>query len=168
MIHNELLLKYGAKTQEYTKNKIIFSENEYAKNYYQIISGAVKMSNFNDDGKEFIQGIFYKQQSFGEPPLFINVTYPANAITLIKTTLFILPKKALLQLLYAQPEIHLNITKSLANKLYYKAIIASEISNQEPTHRIIRFFDYLKMMFTISMALLTLKYLTLGNKLLIF
>ncbi|WP_306301125.1 cyclic nucleotide-binding domain-containing protein [Tenacibaculum maritimum] len=74
MIHNELLLKYGAKTQEYTKNKIIFSENEYAKNYYQIISGAVKMSNFNDDGKEFIQGIFYKQQSFGEPPLFINVT----------------------------------------------------------------------------------------------
>ncbi|MDB0603121.1 Crp/Fnr family transcriptional regulator [Tenacibaculum maritimum] len=144
MIHNELLLKYGAKTQEYTKNKIIFSENEHAKNYYQIISGAVKMSNFNDDGKEFIQGIFYKQQSFGEPPLFINVTYPANAIALARTTLFILPKKALLQLLYAQPEIHLNITKSLANKLYYKAIIASEISNQEPTHRIIRFFDYLK------------------------
>ena len=47
-------------------------------------------------------------------------------------------------LLYKYPEIHLNITKSLANRLYYKAIIASEISSQEPEHRVLRFFDYLK------------------------
>ena len=28
--------------------------------------------------------------------------------------------------------------------MYYKAIIASEISSQEPAHRILRFIDYLK------------------------
>lgn len=144
MINEELLQEFGAQIKEYSKNEIIFNQDENARNYFQIISGAVKMNNFNDDGKEFIQGIFYKGQSFGEPPLFIDVKYPANAVTLSESSLLVLPKVNLLKLLYQHPEIHLNITKSLANRLYYKAIIASEISNQEPEHRVLRFIDYLK------------------------
>ena len=144
MINEQLLLEFGAQKKEYSKNDIIFSEGENAKNYYQVIYGIVKMNNYNDDGKEFIQGIFYKQQSFGEPPLFIDVKYPANAEALTDTNILILPKKKLFNLLYKNPEIHLNITKSLAKRLYYKAIIASEISSHEPEHRVLRFLDYLK------------------------
>jgi CRP-like cAMP-binding protein len=144
MINEQLLQEFGALIKEYSKNDTIFSEHENAKNYYQIINGAVKMNNYNDDGKEFIQGIFYKQQSFGEPPLFIDVKYPANAEAITDTSVLILPKKKLYNLLYKNPEIHLNITKSLAKRLYFKAIIASEISSHEPEHRVLRFFDYLK------------------------
>ena len=144
MINEKLLLKFGAQIKEYSKNELIFSENKNAKNYFQIIQGVVKMNNYNDHGKEFIQGIFYKQQSFGEPPLFINIKYPSNAAALTKTTVYVLPKKRLLSLLYENPEVHFEITKSLAQKLYYKAIIASEISCQEPEHRVLRFLDYLK------------------------
>ena len=144
MINEELLQEFGAQVREFSKNKIIFNHGESARNYFQIINGAVKMNNFNDDGKEFIQGIFYKGQSFGEPPLFIDVKYPANAEALSESKLLILPKENLLNLLYQHPEIHLNITKSLANRLYYKAIIASEISSKEPEHRVLRFLDYLK------------------------
>ena len=100
--------------------------------------------SYNDDGKEFIQNVFYKTQSFGEPPLFIDVKYPANAIAFSDCKLIELEKSHLFELLYKHPEIHLNITKSLANRLYYKAIIASEISSQEPEHRVLRFLDYLK------------------------
>lgn len=144
MINQQLLLKYGAEPKKYAKGEIIFSQNKRAQNYYQILSGIVKMNNYNDVGKEFIQGVFYKQQSFGEPPLFIDVTYPANAETISESTVLVLSKEAFLKLLYEHPEIHLDITKSLANRLYYKAIIASEISSQNPNHRILRFLDYLK------------------------
>lgn len=144
MINEQLLLDFGAITKKYSKADIIFSEDENAKNYYQIIDGVIKMNNYNDDGKEFIQGIFYKQQSFGEPPLFIDVKYPANAEALTDANILILSKDKLYKLLYKNPEIHLNITKSLAKRLYYKAIIASEISSQEPEHRVLRFLDYLK------------------------
>lgn len=145
MISTEILLSYGAYSKLYLKDEKIFSVNETALHYYQIISGAVKMSNFNDEGKEFIQGIFYKNQSFGEPPLFIASTYPANALTLSDAEIIILPKKQLFSLLQQHPDIHLSFTQNLAKRLYYKAIIASEISNQEPTHRILRFLDYLKL-----------------------
>ncbi|MFY0631256.1 MAG: Crp/Fnr family transcriptional regulator [Flavobacteriaceae bacterium] len=144
MINEELLSKYNAQLKEYSKGDLIFSENEHARYYYQIVSGVVKMNNYNDDGKEFIQGIFYKTQSFGEPPLFVDVPYPANAEALSNSSLLVLPKKSLIDLLYDNPEVHLNITEALANRLYYKAIIASEISSHEPEHRVLRFIDYLK------------------------
>lgn len=144
MINEQLLLDFNARIKEYSKGDLIFSQNETARYYYQISSGAVKMNNYNDDGKEFIQNVFYKTQSFGEPPLFIDVKYPANAIAFSDCKLIELDKNRLFDLLYKYPEIHLNITKSLANRLYYKAIIASEISSQEPEHRVLRFFDYLK------------------------
>lgn len=144
MIDTKLLLTFGARIKEYEKNELIFSENDSARYYFQIMSGMIKMNNFNDDGKEFIQGVFYEGQSFGEPPLFVDINYPANAVTLSKCALLILPKKQLLHLLFEYPEIHLEITKSLAKRLHYKAIIASEISSQEPEHRVLRFIDYLK------------------------
>ncbi|CAM1343684.1 Crp/Fnr family transcriptional regulator [Tenacibaculum amylolyticum] len=144
MIPVDILLKFNAIKKEFKKDEIIFSENNIARNYYQIDSGIVKMNNYNDDGKEFIQGVFYKGQCFGEPPLFIDVNYPANAVTLADSSIYILPKQQLFELLEIHSDIHLEITKNLAKRLYYKAIIASEISSQEPAHRILRFFDYLK------------------------
>ncbi|WP_299162423.1 Crp/Fnr family transcriptional regulator [uncultured Tenacibaculum sp.] len=144
MIPKELLLSYNAQYKIYKKGDIIFSENETAHYYFQISNGAVKMNNYNEDGKEFIQGIFYKEQSFGEPPLFIDVKYPANAEAISESEILIISKKDLFKLLQENPETHLKITQSLAKRLYYKAIIASEISSQEPAHRVLRFFDYLK------------------------
>ena len=58
MINEELLLEFGAQLKKYAKSDMIFNENESAKYYYQIKEGIVKMNNYNDDGKEFIQGIF--------------------------------------------------------------------------------------------------------------
>lgn len=144
MIQKKLLLAFGATIKTYSKNTTIFLENGIAKNYYQVVHGVVKMNNYNDDGKEFIQGVFYEDQSFGEPPLFINVKYPANAEALTAVSVLVLSKNALFNLLKTHTEIHLNITKILAKRLYYKAIIASEISSQEPEHRVIRFIDYIK------------------------
>lgn len=144
MIPVEVLEDFGAKRVEYPKGEVIFSEGENANNYYQVISGEVKMNNFNYDGKEFVQGMFFSGQSFGEPPLLANVKYPANAEAITDAVLLKLHKLKFLDLLSSHPDIHLGLTKTLASRLYYKAIIASELSTQEPEHRILRLLDYLK------------------------
>lgn len=144
MIPEEILEEFGAKRVNYPKGEIIFSEGENANNYYQVVTGEVKMNNFNYDGKEFVQGMFYKGQSFGEPPLLANVKYPANAEAMTDAVLLKLHKLKFLDLLSSHSEIHLGVTKTLASRLYYKAIIASELSTQEPEHRILRLLDYLK------------------------
>ena len=141
MISAELLEKYGALKKSFDKNEIIFEEGNLPTHYYQIIFGEIKMSNYNDDGREFIQGIFYKEQSFGEPPLFLNQNYPANAITVDDSEILLLPKQSFMKLLEENPAISLKIIENLAQRLYYKSVMAAEMSTQEPEHRILKLID---------------------------
>ncbi|RYJ37186.1 CRP/FNR family transcriptional regulator [Flavobacterium anhuiense] len=142
MITVELLEKYGVIKKSFDKNDIILEEGNLPSHYYQIISGEVKMSNYNDDGREFIQGIFYNGQSFGEPPLFLNQNYPANAIAVENTEIFILPKENFMKLLEENPKVSIKIIENLAQRLYYKSVMAAEISTHEPEHRVLKLIDH--------------------------
>ncbi|WP_426486466.1 Crp/Fnr family transcriptional regulator [Flavobacterium sp. 2] len=142
MIAPELLEKYGVVKKLFDKNEIIFEEGIFPANYYQILSGEVKMSNYNDEGREFIQGIFYKEQSFGEPPLFLNQKYPANAIAVDNSEILLLPKSNFMKLLEENPKISIKIIENLAQRLYYKSVMAAEISTQEPEHRVLKLIDH--------------------------
>ncbi|MBQ4821136.1 Crp/Fnr family transcriptional regulator [Aquimarina sp. MMG016] len=144
MIDQNVLSNAGAILKKYSKGELLFKEGSIAHHYYQIQSGQVKMNNFNDDGKEYIQGIFDAGKSFGEPPLFADFKYPANAEAIVDTEVWQLPKKQFLKLLEENPSIHYKFTSTLALRLYYKAIVVSEISTQEPEHRILRILDYFK------------------------
>lgn len=142
MIVPELLEKYGAVKKSFDKNEVIFEEGNLPSNYYQIISGEVKMSNYNDDGREFIQGIFYKEQSFGEPPLFLNQNYPANAIAVEDSQIVLLSKNNFMKLLEENHAISIKIIENLAQRLYYKSVMAAEMSTQEPEHRVLKLMDH--------------------------
>lgn len=142
MITVELLQKYGAVIKSFAKNDIIFEEGNLPLNYFQIISGEIKMSNYNDDGREFIQGIFYEGQSFGEPPLFLNQKYPANAIAVENASIFILPKENFMKLLEENPKVSIKIIENLSQRLYYKSVMAAEISTHEPEHQVLKLIDH--------------------------
>lgn len=142
MIATELLEKYGATLKLYKKTETIFKEGNQAMHYYQILSGEVKMNNFNDDGREFIQGFFNKNQSFGEPPLFLNRPYPANAIAVEDSEILSISKDGFMKLLNENPSVSIKIIENLAQRLHYKSVMAAEISTHEPEHRVLRFIDY--------------------------
>nr|WP_199003338.1 Crp/Fnr family transcriptional regulator [Flavobacterium sp. ASV13] len=142
MIATELLEKYGALKKSFSKNEIVFEEGNLPTHYHQIISDEIKMSNYNDDGREFIQGIFYKDQSFGEPPLFLNQKYPANSIAVEDSDILVLPKSDFMKLLEENPKISIRIIENLAQRLYYKSVMAAEISTHEPEHRVLKLIDH--------------------------
>lgn len=142
MIAIDLLEKYGALKKSFDKNETIFEKGNLPMYYYQVISGEVKMNNYNDDGREFIQGIFYKEQSFGEPPLFLNQNYPANAITVEDSIVIALSKNSFMKLLEENPKIGIKMIEIFAQRLLYKSVMAAEMSTQEPEHRILKLIDH--------------------------
>lgn len=144
MIEIDLLLQYGAKVNAYNKGDTIVQEGQSASSYFQIKSGRVKMNNYSDDGKEFIQAIFEEGQSFGEPPLFIDEGYPANAEALTMVELYQLSKEAFLNMLKQENHVSMAINKSLAKRLYYKSIMAPDISSQDAQKRILTLLTYFK------------------------
>jgi CRP-like cAMP-binding protein len=142
MIEIELLEKYDAVRKRYKKSEIIFEIDHLATHYYQITSGAVKMNNYNDEGREFIQGIFYANQSFGEPPLFLDRTYPANAAAVEDSELLCISKNNFLKLITENAAVSIKIIEILAQRLHYKSVMAAEISTHDSEHRLLQLFDY--------------------------
>jgi CRP-like cAMP-binding protein len=140
----DLLFTWGAVAKKHKKNEVIFEENEVAHFYYQIIGGSVKMYNSNDEGKEFTQGIFSTGNSFGEPPLFIEETYPSTAITIQDSTIIKLSKDKFLKILEEYPFIQKSFLDLLASRIHAKSNSTKEIINQKPEHRVHAFLNSFK------------------------
>lgn len=144
MIDEKILLAFGADTIGYQRDEVIFEQGEKARYYYQIEEGEVKMCNISEKGSEFIQGIFSPGRCFGETPLFGDFGYPAKAVALTACTIWRMAKSDFFNMLRTHPEVHFKLTASIASRLYYKALMASEIGNEASTHRILKLLEYLK------------------------
>lgn len=144
MIKEEILKKYGAVEKHLSKGELLFMEGEEAIFYYQIITGQMKMNNYNDNGQETIQGIFKAGQSFGEPAILGDFVFPANGEAVEDTKLICLEKSRFLDLLRENVEINIELLKILSNRLRFKALMAKEIKGFEAEHRILTLLNYLK------------------------
>ncbi|UOU97525.1 Crp/Fnr family transcriptional regulator [Chryseobacterium daecheongense] len=144
MITEDLLFSLGGEIRRYEANETIFREGEFPLYYFQIIQGKVKLNNYNEDGKEFIQNLFSDGQSFGESLLFIDRPYPMNAVAIEDSSIIKLPKSHFLKLIQENPEVCSNIYQCLAERMYYKYIMLYNLSFQNPEAKLKLFMDYLK------------------------
>lgn len=144
MIDPYVLKKYGAKEIRLKKDDVVFREEEEALNYFQIASGSIKMITNSPDGKEFIQGVFNSNDSFGEPPLFCHFPYPSTATAIEPAVILKLAKENFFKLLRENFEIHIQMDQVLCQRLKYKSMVLSEISSYDPEHRIISLLKYFK------------------------
>ena len=135
----DLLFSWGAIAKEYPKGKLIFCEDEKANFYFQIIEGSIRMFNSNEDGKEFTQGYFSDGQGFGEPPLFIDETYPSTAMAFQDSKIVKLSKEKLIKILADHPEIQQKFLSLMCRRIHAKAITSKDIINQKPEFRIMAF-----------------------------
>ena len=117
----DLLLTYGAAAKKYKKTEFIFYEGDVSRFYYQVLEGKVKMCCYNEEGRIFTQGMFGPGDSFGEPPLFINETYPACAVAESDCIIYKLSKDTLLKLLTEYPELQMKFIIKFAKRIYDKA-----------------------------------------------
>ena len=140
----DLLYSWGAVAKKYKKNETIFDEDEVANFYYQILDGSVRLYNSNEEGKEFTQGIFCKGDGFGEPPLFINETYPSKAVTIQDSTIIKLSKDKFFKILDEYPSIQKFFLILMAQKIHSKSKTSKEIINQKPEFRIVAFLNSCK------------------------
>lgn len=93
-------------------------------------------------GQEFIQGIFGRGESFGEPALIGKFPYPGSAGAIEPCKVWKLAEDYFFQMLEENFELHLNLTQVLCKRLRYKSMVLSEISSHDPDHRIFSLLQY--------------------------
>jgi CRP-like cAMP-binding protein len=144
MIPDALWQQYGARVVHLAKGETLFDQGTTASSFHQVKSGRLKMVSFNEQGREFVQGMFTEGQSFGEPPFFNDVPYPAAAIAVVDSEVWRCGRDGFLRLLAEHPAIHLELTKVLSGRLVYKSMMLAEIAVEEAEHRLATLIEYLR------------------------
>lgn len=147
LICEDLLFSHGAVTHSYDSDEYIFQEGTTAKFYFQIKWGTVKINNFLESGKEFIHGFPFDEHCFGESYLFTEIPYGINAITITKCEVIKIEKEKFLKLLLENPELFLKISNYTAERLHFRYLMSSFLSDNNPFIRITKLLDHIKKYF---------------------
>lgn len=131
------------KTVFYSKGAIIYEPGHQPRYVYFIKSGEVRMVTVNEEGKEFIQGIFKDDEYFGEPALLLDRPYLAYTIASRDTELTIVDKKQLLKLLEENRSFSMELIMTLSERLFYKSMMLEELGNEQAEHRLLTLINYL-------------------------
>lgn len=145
MIPQKILESYKARLVRIRKSQILFYEGDPATDFFQVEEGQVKMFILNKEGQEFTHGVFQNGESFGEPALLGNFSYPSSAMAVTDGKIWRLPKADFIQLLKENFDLHLKLDSVLCQRLQYKSMILTEVSAHEPEHRLTTIMKYLKL-----------------------
>jgi CRP-like cAMP-binding protein len=145
MIPEELLNKFGGIRYNVPKGQYVYHEGDEAYHYFQILSGAVKVVNYNEEGREFIQGMFSENQPVAEATIFGDYNFPSSGITTEDSRICKLPKDRFFDLLADNPDIHLKFSASISRKLHFKTIVGKEMAFNSPEKQILAIIEYYKM-----------------------
>lgn len=147
IIPENILLKYGAKLKLFKADDLIFNEGEYARYYFQIQLGIVKLSNVFEDGKEFVHGFPFKGHCFGETYLLIEKPYAINATAVSDCDIIKLEKESYETLIKDFPEHFLNVSRYTAERLHFRYLISSFLAIKDPEIKIYKLLIHLKEYF---------------------
>lgn len=96
------------------KGEALFHEGDAADAMYAVLEGQLKLVRYSPRGKEMLLHLVHPGQSFAEAALFGEATFPATAVAVEKSRLWVWPRVRLEALLRGSPELGLAMLASVS------------------------------------------------------
>lgn len=118
-ISGEDLATIAGFTQTLTlaKDDTLFREGEPSRGCYLVQSGAINVHRVNAVGKEQVIHVFRSGESLAEASLASPTGYPANARAVEPSTVLLIPKAPLIDLIGRRPDLALRMLGSMSTHL---------------------------------------------------
>lgn len=104
----------------YNKKHILYKEGQRPRVMYHVISGKVKVSKTNQNGKELITNIYGPGDFFGYTSILKDVNYNDEAEILEETTLMHIPREDFIQLVSNDMQIAQSFIKIITQNIVEK------------------------------------------------
>jgi CRP-like cAMP-binding protein/CheY-like chemotaxis protein len=108
------------KSRQVKKNQVIYYEGDKGNGVYLIVSGKVKTVKLAEDGRELMTGILNNDEYLGIQAVLANESYSDTATALEDSTLCLIPKESIDQLLNLYPDVAKEFIKLLSNNIREK------------------------------------------------
>lgn len=105
-----------ASLRSYPKGAFIYQQGEISTRFYQLVSGRVRLFLGNNDGREHVLAIVEPGGLFGEAACFDGLPYHTTTVTVQPSTLRVFPREAMLEAMRAQPDVTLEVLRSITRK----------------------------------------------------
>jgi CRP-like cAMP-binding protein len=105
-----------AAVRTYPKGAFVYQQGETSTRFYQLLSGRVRLLLGTPEGRERLLVIVEPGGLFGEAACFDGLPYHTTAITAEPCTVRVFPRAATLEAMRAQPDIVLEILRSITRK----------------------------------------------------
>jgi len=115
-----LKLTGDRKCRTYHKKELIFEEGNLPGGIYFINKGRVKTFKTNEDGKEYITGIFTEGEFIGYLALLENGNFTESAAALDDSEVCLIQRNDFISLVYSNREVANKFIKMLSNNLVEK------------------------------------------------
>ena len=103
--------------QKLAKDDYLFHEGELSRGCYLVQGGAVNVHRVSSAGKEQVIHVFRAGESFAEASLASPTGYPANARAVEPSTVLLIPKTPILELIGRRPDLALRMLGSMSGHL---------------------------------------------------
>ncbi len=104
----------------YGKKVNVYAENQRPRAVYYVVSGKIKISRANDDGKEFITSIHGPGEYFGYLSILEDTNYKDQAQALEESELMLIPREDFLQLVSNDMQIAQTFIKIITQNIAEK------------------------------------------------
>lgn len=104
-------------TVSLAKDAYLFHEGEASRGCYLVQSGAINVHKVNAAGKEQVIHVFRAGESMAEASLASPTGYPANARAVEPSTVLLIPKAPLLELIGRRPDLAVRMLGSMSAHL---------------------------------------------------
>ena len=108
------------KSRQFKKDQVIYYEGDQCNGIYLVISGKVKSLKLAEDGRELMTGIYSGDDYLGIHAMLSGQAYSDTATSLEDSTLCLIPKDQIEQLLNSYPEVGREFIKLLAKDIREK------------------------------------------------
>jgi len=108
------------KTRPFKKNQVIYYEGDKGNGLYIILSGKIKTIKLAEDGRELMTGIYTGDHYLGVHAMLANEPYSDTATALEDSSLCLIPKEQLDELINQYPDVAREFIKLLSEDIREK------------------------------------------------
>lgn len=120
----------------YEKDEVVFLEGEECQGLYMVRTGAVKIFKLSPEGREQILTYTQSGGSFNEVAVFDGGPNPANVSAVEFTSLWIIPRPAIIDLIKRRPEVALAVIQNLGARLRHLVGLVEDLSLRQVSSRL--------------------------------
>jgi CRP/FNR family transcriptional regulator len=122
----------------YDKDEIVFLEGEPSQGLYIVREGMVKVYKLSSEGREQILAFSGAGRSFNEVAVFDGGPNPANVSASEPTTVWVVPRTEIINLIEQNPQVALAIIQNLGTRLRHLVGLVEDLSLRQVTGRLAR------------------------------